>query len=265
MPVVTYSFKYNKDRDLCMSPQELLETYFYGITIQDRSGKSLSTEVHRHFIKAAQSEVEKYLGIKLTKQIIRENLDFMGDEFKAWGYIQTTYPVCKPMKLTGYLGQVKQLEYPDQWLSSRKTSDGETYYRRIFLVPAQNAEVSATGVSVLYSGIMPNIGMTSMSFIPNYWYAEYCTGFDKVPQDILDVVGKLASLGLFNIAGDIALGQAALANYSLSIDGLSQSIGTTNSATNAAFGARIINYQKEIKDSLNKLKSYYRGIGCVAM
>ena len=56
-----------------------------------------------------------------------------------------------------------------------------------------------------------------------------------------------------------------MANYSLSIDGLSQSVGTTNSATNAAFGARIINYQKELKDSLEKLRAYYRGIGVISM
>lgn len=265
MPTLTFDFKYHKNEDLVISPIELQSLYFYGITIQDRSGKELSLEVYKHFIGAAQQEIEKYLGIKLNRQIIRENLDFMGDEFKEFGYIQTTYPVVKPMKLTGFLGQVKQLEYPSQWLCSRKTSDGETYYRRIFIVPAQNAEISSSGVSILYSGVLPNVGMLGMRYIPNYWSIEYCTGFDKIPQDILDVVGKLASLGIFNIAGDIALGQAALANYSLSIDGLSQSIGTTNSATNAAFGARIINYQKELKDSLSKLKSYYRGVGCTSM
>lgn len=265
MPILTLDFKYHKGEDLVLSPSELQSLYLYGVTIQDRSGKELSLETYRHFIGAAQGEIEKYLGIKLNRQIIRENLDFMGDEFREFGYMQTTYPVVKPLKLTGFLGQVKQLEYPTQWLSSRKTSDGETYYRRIFLVPAQNAEVSATGVSVLYSGILPNVGMFGMRYIPNYWCAEYCTGFEKIPQDILDVVGKLASIGIFNIAGDIALGQAALANYSLSIDGLSQSIGTTNSATNAAFGARIINYQKEIKDSLSKLRSFYRGVGIVSM
>lgn len=34
---------------------------------------------------------------------------------------------------------------------------------------------------------------------------------------------------------------------------------------NAAFGARIIQYYKDIKDSLAKLKSYYRGIGVASM
>ena len=125
--------------------------------------------------------------------------------------------------------------------------------------------MTTTAASVLYSGVLPSLGLNGWREIPNYWTIEYCTGFDTIPEDLLDVVGKLASLGIFNIAGDIALGQAALANYSLSIDGLSQSVGTTNSATNAAFGARIINYQKELKDSLEKLRAYYRGIGVISM
>ena len=78
---------------------------------------------------------------------------------------------------------------------------------------------------------------------------------------LLIMVIALAVIGIFAVGS----AEPALASYSLSIDGLSQSISTTNSATNAAFGARIINYQKEIKDSLSKLKTYYRGIGCTSM
>lgn len=265
MPTLTLDFKYKFNDESILSGDELRALYMYGITIQDRSGKSISPEVTNHFVLAAQKEIEKYLGIKLRLQMVEESLDFYGDEFRSWGYVQTTYPVNRPESLTGYLGQVKQLQYPSQWLTSRKTSDQETYYRRIFIIPTQSATVEMSGVSMLYSGVMPNVGMTMYTYLPNYWSAKYLTGFSRIPQDIIDVVGKLASIGLFNIAGDIALGQAALANYSLSIDGLSQSVGTTNSATNAAYGARIINYQKELKDSLEKLKSYYRGVGCLSM
>lgn len=265
MPTLSLEFKYRKNEGLVVSPGELQALYLYGITIQDRSGKELSEETYRFFIQSAQSEIEKYLGLKLNKQIYTESLDFYGDEFRSFGYIQTTYPVAKPMKLTGFLGQVKQIEYPTQWLSSRKSSDEETYYRRIFIVPTQSAIVETNGVSMLYSGVLPNIGMMGWSHIPNYWNAEYCTGFSVIPKDILDVIGKIASISVLNIAGDIALGQSALASYSLSLDGLSQSIATTNSATNAAYGARIGQYTKDIKDALGKLKSYYTGIRATSM
>lgn len=263
--ILTLSAKYRRSGGLVLSPSELQSIYFYGINIQDKSGKELDQETYRFFIQAAQQEVEKHLGIKLSKQIVTESLDFYGDEFRAFGYIQTTYPVVKPIKLTGFLGQVQQLEYPSQWLSSRKTSDGETYYRRIFIVPTQQATVSQTGVSMLYSGVLPNIGMLNWNHIPNYWSVTYCTGFEKIPRDIVDVVGKLASIGIFNIAGDLVLGTAGIANYSLSIDGLSQSIGTTSSAENSAYSARILMYQKEIKETLRRLESYYRNVSMISM
>lgn len=263
--ILTLNSKYRKNEGLVLSPAELQSIYFYGITIQDKSGKELDTETYRFFIQSAQQEVEKHLGIKLSKQIITESLDFYGDEFRRFGYIQTTYPVVKPLQLTGYLGQVKQLEYPSQWLSSRKTSDGETYYRRVFIIPTQNASVQQSGVSMLYSGVLPNIGMLNWKSLPNYWTATYCTGFEKIPRDIIDVVGKLASIGIFNIAGDLILGTAGIANYSLSIDGLSQSIGTTSSAENSGYSARIIMYNKEIKETLKKLESYYRNIAMTSM
>lgn len=263
--ILTLSSKYRKNEGLVLSPAELQSIYFYGITIQDKSGKELDAETYRFFIQAAQQEVEKHLGIKLKKQIVTESLDFYGDEFRAFGFIPTSYPVSKPIKLAGFLGQVKQLEYPSEWLSSRKTSDGETFYRRVFIIPTQNTTISQTGVSMLYSGVLPNIGMMNWNNLPNYWSVTYCTGFDKVPRDIIDVIGKLASVGIFNIAGDLILGTAGIANYSLSIDGLSQSVGTTASAENAGYSARILMYNKEIKETLRKLESYYRNISIASM
>lgn len=265
MSTLTLSFKYRKNEDLIFSPNELQEIYLYGINIQDKTGKELSSEVYRFFIQSAQQEIEKYLGIKFKMQIYTESLDFYGDDFRSFLYTPTTYPVVKAISLTGFLGQVQQLKYPSQWLVSRKTSDNETFYRKLFVVPTQSGTVQTSGVSMLYSGVLPNIGMMNWKYIPNYWSASYITGFKNVPRDIMDVVGKIASIGILNVAGDIVLGTAALANYSLSVDGLSQSIGTTMSATNAAYGARILQYSKEIKDSLSKLKSYYRGLEMVSM
>lgn len=263
--ILDLEISYEKNKGEIMSSAEMRSIYFYGIKIQDRSGQSLPNDTYSFFLSAAQKEIEKYLGIKLQKQIIEESLDFYLDEFKSWGYIQTTYPCVKPFKATGFLGSVRQLDYPPGWLTSRKTSDGETYFRRMFVVPTQSAEVTTQGASILYSGVLPYTSLTSFRNIPNYWSVTYCTGFGKIPLDLADLIGKVAAIGIFNIAGDIALGQSALASYSLSIDGLSQSISTTNSATNAAYGARIINYQKEIKESLNKLRSYYKGITVSSM
>ena len=94
--------------------------------------------------------------------------------------------------------------------------------------------------------------------IPDYWDLQYITGFDldHLPMDLLNLVGKLATFGPLGIAGDLILG-AGIASQSLSVDGLSQSIGSTSSATNAGYGARLVQYQKEIKDAIPRLKLVY--------
>lgn len=265
MPTLTVDINYNINEELVFSPRELQDLYLYGINIVDRSGQALDNNTYKHFVKAASKEIEHFLSIKLKKQIISENQDYYQDNFRNWGHIDTQFPVVKAFSLIGRLGTVTQLRFPIEWLTSRKTSDGVSYYRRIFLVPVQTyGNISMHGVAVLYAGMVPYTLIMSER-IPNYYFIEYCTGFDEIPADLLDVIGKLAAIGIFNVAGDIVLGQAALAGYSLSIDGLHQSIQTTNSAENAAFSARIKNYQKEIKSSLDNMKSFYKGIICTSM
>ena len=55
----------------------------------------------------------------------------------------------------------------------------------------------------------------------------------------------------------MVLGVAGVSSQSLSIDGLSQSIGTTASATLAAYSARLIQYKKDIDSAVGRLKLVY--------
>ncbi len=71
-----------------------------------------------------------------------------------------------------------------------------------------------------------------------------------------------AAIGPLNIAGDLIAG-AGIANKSISLDGLSQSIGTTSSATNSGYGARILQYEKQMKHMLEGLRTHYTGIQMV--
>jgi len=101
-------------------------------------------------------------------------------------------------------------------------------------------------------------------FVPDVFRVDYTAGFEagKVPADIIDLIGKKASFGPLNIAGDL-LGGAGIASQSVSVDGLSQSFNTTSSATNAGYGARLVQYSKEIKELLPMLEKYYKGIRMV--
>lgn len=81
-----------------------------------------------------------------------------------------------------------------------------------------------------------------------------------IPSLILHAAGMYASMHILNVAGDIVVG-AGLQSQSTGVDGLSQSFATTNSSTNAGFGARIIQYKKDLSQVLRTLQATYgRGV-----
>ena len=101
--------------------------------------------------------------------------------------------------------------------------------------------------------------MQRFQYIPDYWRVQYITGWDvdQMPMDLINLLGKLAALSPLGIAGDLILGIAGVSGQSLSIDGLSQSINTTASATSSGYSARILEYLKEIKETVGRLKLVY--------
>jgi len=74
---------------------------------------------------------------------------------------------------------------------------------------------------------------------------------------ILRACQLVASFLPLNIAGDLIAG-AGIAQQHVGIDGLSQTISTTSSATNAGYGARLRAYERELKMIMTQLKSKYR-------
>lgn len=255
MPKIVYKLKSRKNDGLAMSPSELLNLYFFGVPIKSQDGKFLSQNEVAFYISAATDEVEGYLNIKLNKQVIAERLNYSRSDFREWGFLPASFPVVEVFALEGFINTTKQVEYPKEWLSIKEINVEGLADRSVNLVPAGNT--GATN-SVVFSGITPHAGLYTSMIIPNYWQLKYCTGFNKIPADILNMVGKLAAINLFHIQGDLILG-AGIASQSIGIDGLSQSISTTSSATNAGYGARIIGYLNDLKIAKPLLKAKYDG------
>lgn len=89
---------------------------------------------------------------------------------------------------------------------------------------------------------------------------------DEYQTPIRDTIGKLAAIHALDIAGDLLIG-AGIASRSLSMDSLSESIDTTQSAMYAGYSARIIErYLKDLNGQsaaqpglLDKIRSFYHG------
>lgn len=259
MAQLTLTIKYKKNTGAILSVSEIWSTYLYGVSIQGSQGSTFSDESVKFYIEAAQKEIENYFNLLFVKQlIVLENSSyFRTDYWQHFPIIFTKYPVREPLSLTGMLAKMEQIVYPEGWLFCHKDSTG-IGKRRISVVPT-GASTTKANAEVILTGITSQIGFQRFENIPDYWDFQYITGFDldKLPMDLINLVGKLAAINLFNIAGDLVFSVPGMASMSLGIDGLSQSMSSTASATSSAYSARIIEYQKEIKESVSRLKLVY--------
>jgi hypothetical protein len=222
-----------------LSSFELKQRYLFGLPLV-KNGAEIPDETIDFYIDSAVTMIENYLGVKLTKRVVTETRDFNGDDWRQWGFIKTTYPVVCPISLNGYLGTTKQVQYPKQWLSVRKTSDGQTFSREINIVPTQN---STHNELIIYGGILPQTGLIgAYNTIPNYWNIKYISGFDVIPSDIAQAIGMLASFPILGILGDMLLPWPGVSSRSVSIDGISQSISSYATGQAGIFGARLKQY-----------------------
>lgn len=260
------TIKYRKNSGMLFSPTEIFSLYLYGITIQGGDGTAFSAESMRYYIEAAQREVESYFNLRLIRQFIyEEKLTFYrADYWQNFPILFTNYPVGQPMSLTGRFNNLEQISYPTQWLTCHQNSYG-LHKRRVSIVPTGSA-VAQANAEVILSGLTTQLGSQHFVMIPDYWDFQYITGFDidKMPMDLLNLVGMVACFGPLGIAGDLILG-AGIASQSLGVDGLSQGISSTSSATNSGYGARIVLYQKQIKDTVSRIKLVYDEVKFVTM
>lgn len=117
------------------------------------------------------------------------------------------------------------------------------------------ATVSAKGYNSL---TLTRTGLSTAAPLEVAWTV------DTLPAPIVRAVGLQASTLALGVAGDLIAG-AGIATQSTSLDGLSQSIATTASATNAGYGARLGQFERELKSLMKTLKATYRALQMAAL
>lgn len=241
-----------------LSIEDFKLKYLYGLPLE-KDGQSIPDEVFANAIATSCERVENLLNLKLARTVISEEKDFHYDDWVNWSYVKATYPVVCPLGLDGYLGTTKQAKYPRQWLTARATTDGKLYSRILYMVPAYSAALGNQN-SIVVSGIIPSVNWFASyrgnGRIPCYWTLKYVTGWNKIPLEIVDVIGKIATLQIIPMLNDILQGNSnsniagsglgwGLSSKSISIDGLSQSVSST-APSEGVFGARVKQYQLEL-------------------
>ena len=265
MPTQTlnYNVSYTIDSELIWSVEEYLVDYLTDIPLRGLGGEKIADKAIEAKIRIATSQMEGYLSIRIPKQRVSEQQDFEREHFENWGAIHANFLVTEVIQLQGQLNFARQIKYPRGWISLKRQIEKA---RNIHIVPGQQEDLQGlqNDFVAVFTGKFPIFGYSSANYIPNYWNIDYATGFEEVPYDLQDAVAKTATMQVLAILGDVAFG-AGIASKSLSLDGLSQSIGTTQSAENSLYSARIRQFEKELKNELKWLKNRYTGLQFAAL
>lgn len=129
--------------------------------------------------------------------------------------------------------------------------------------------LEAVFVRTPWGGLAPNpVGLQAWrgmgvggGVFPGAYEIDYTTGYDhasRVPMELKDAVLKYFTICVMSSYGDGIIG--GVSNYSTSVGVISESLGTTMSATSAFFGARIKQLSDELLDWHKKFKGKYTGI-----
>jgi hypothetical protein len=236
-----------KKTEALVTVEQLKATWMFGVKIRDReTGEFISDEAYQNALDTAISMMEHYLDISIS--LVRDHVDYKDyrlNDYQDWGFMMLdNFPVhsITSLKMVYFRDEsgvpTTVQEIPPSWIRLN-AHDGIIRLIPNTRFPA-NLQINETG------SFFPEILRAGM--IPNMWQITYSYGFDsgKVPVLLNQAIAMSAAITLMITAGHLLNLGAGISSASISLDGLSQSINTTNSAENSGFSSTI----KDISDKL---------------
>jgi len=236
-----------------MSVAELKEFFLFGLDLTNDAGEDYPDSLFEFAIKAAVSWAEMRLDIPIRpKTITDEKHDYYREDYEQYIWINLYhYPLLAVDSVKLVLpGEVVVQDFPADWIHPDKLSGQLQLLPGTGSIGTVMVGAAGTWMPLIYGGARR---------VPDAFRVSYTAGLEEVPPMLKELIGKRASFGPLNIAGDL-LGGAGIASQNLSMDGLSMGFNTTSSATNAGYGARLLQYSKEIKELLPMLHKYFKGL-----
>lgn len=256
-------------------------TMMFGIDSigSDIAQSEFTDEQFDQIVLEALGEFEGYLGMDIRRKMYRtfhseptnghtrsrlwregvdytdedEPYDFDPQEWSQYGFVQLRHwPVIRVYRavwLSPVQGKIIDM-VEQKWLRVEKQ------FGQIRMFPTQGVTYGPFSV---YGQFWTGMGARRY---PGAFEFDYETGYensDFVPEGLRSTVAKYATIKALAAIGDGIL--AGFSSQSVSLDGLSESFSSTQSATSAYFGARIKQYSDEIKEWLIRNRYKYSPVG----
>lgn len=241
--------------DIGLTPY-MIKKYMFGLKIVDPDTKQeLDDSVYEHLIDTKIPYAEQQLGIAILPRIIaNERHDYYANDFMHYNYIQTyERPILQVNSVEMMYNNQRLEKFPTSWLKVY-TRTGEIEVNPAVIVGDSNVltggDAYMNGTQAISSAPLWGLpGIASTDVVPQALQYTYVAGMLpptrrgitrdwEVPLDLVQLIAKYVLRELLEIWGDLIIG-AGIAGESLSVDGISESTTTTQSAMYTGGAARI--------------------------
>jgi hypothetical protein len=249
---------------LVLTPDDMRYTYLWGIDFKASNGQLYTNNQIQYMIDSAVREFELALNLTIKKRVIKcradvTDLDVYDELEDAYRYRRLDWnvggrintrrrPILSVENFVLYTITDQKILDLKEWLRINYDKGEIHFYPRVG--PLGTIRVSPTFLSYNY--------LSTVDY-PHGYRVSYTAGYEnasKIPPELRDIIGKSVACRLLNIIGDGLI--AGFASSSLSLDGISESFSSTQSATSAYFAARIKVYLEDIKLFLERNRKKYR-------
>jgi hypothetical protein len=240
-------------------------SYLWGVDFRASNGASYTDAQIQYFIDAALTGIERILNITIKKTRVvcepaRRGLEKGKDFDEAESYytfkrerVERNGMITTRKRPVISISRLDLINRNDKIVPLLQASTFDSTKGQIKFfnrMPRQSDSMRGVETAIYPYG--------AETLERNLFYAiDYVAGFesaDDVPMDLREIVGKQAAVSLLNIIGRGLM--SGFSSSSLSMDGVSESFSSTQSATSAYYGADIKEYKDDIENFIeaNRMK-----------
>ena len=227
----------------------------FGIPLKSSlTNEEFSDDSIEFYIKAAISEIEHVLDLYITPVKFKEKHDYRRSNFTwNYNYLKVDHPnILNVSKLELSFSNSTQVPgFVDFPLEHVHIMPQEGVVQ---LVPAFGTSLSGFLLSAFSGTQFHALRSTGITDFPGGMRIEYTSGFnpDKVPALLVELIETTAAIKVLSILGPILFPSTST---SISIDGVSQSVGTFGPKH---FNDRIDQLEKQQEKQMDAVKGYYQ-------
>jgi len=257
-----------------LTADDIRHTFVWGVDMKasDVESSEVTDEQLDFVVENALAEFEHHFNIDIRKRIYktrplatlvqspewREGVDYTNEEdpydfdpstWRNYGFLQLRHmPIISVESAKLYSAWDSKILDLDDWIRIYKKAGQLSIYPK-------GSTLFGTGYAG--TGLIAAWPQLFSRKYPQGFRIDYTTGWktsDFLDRDLRNAIGMLATLNLLGWMGDGLM--AGFSSSSVSLDGLSESFSSTQSATSAYFGARILSYIKQLEKfcKTNRLK-----------